>query len=109
MIETMSRCFMACSCLKILKSDESASQRLRLRAVALALRVRNPKFQIGLPGLRAVSTIAPRACVSNLRLSNFGFEMGFRPISKFPRSPSIDTERRFQVPDSQITYARRTT
>jgi hypothetical protein len=56
-----------------LKSDKSPSQ------------IRNPKLQIGLPQPAvALGSMVRRHCVVQFQISNFGFEMGFCPISQFP-------------------------
>ena len=47
--------------------------------------IRNQKSQIGLPAsARGLNWCLPSTWMSNLKFRDFGFEMGFCPISRFP-------------------------
>jgi hypothetical protein len=46
--------------------------------------IRNPKFHIALPGPHAVLIDASTLLHVQFKISDFGFEMGFCPISQFP-------------------------
>src|SRR5262245_11587179 len=72
-----------------LKLDKSPSQKLRLRAVALVLRVRYPKCLIGQARPRRHLVRRRAVPAVQFKISDFGFEMGFCPISQFLLSLAI--------------------